>query len=364
MAEEKNRENLTQTEHLIERMDVASFQSKPQGRRGMDVVVLEKIGNRGYRHVATLRPDQPMLTFSERLWGNYACYLVDTRRRQLLVEDIFRTHDKVSTIRVGVSIEYRVIDSERVVMEVEDPLGALRIHVLATMRREIAEIPLEKLNQVAVEKIVGNITYDEDTGIKVEGAHVIKYEMDEKLADYLRKLRDRQLAWTDEDKELERKNATEDAEFKRLEELLKRLGLQDSHLARLFIQSKQPDIGRLTELALEYEKNKFDAQGEYIDKQQERDQQLLRLMIEKGFVDEKDVSELIKGLAERMKQPVQPPSIATVLPRIMFSPPAGQLEPSSGDKTVNETNPEQKTSDRIKFGKQSDTEKTESPQPE
>jgi len=84
--------NFTFEQKLVEQLPISGILSKgkPVGREGYEVIVIEHIDT-GWRYYCTLRPGD-MLRLSERLFGRFSAFIVDTRpARQLDINGKFPT---------------------------------------------------------------------------------------------------------------------------------------------------------------------------------------------------------------------------------------------------------------------------------
>lgn len=325
---EHNNENLTEIEGLIKRVEATRRTGLPRSENGTEVVVLERLGNGLTRYIdAQNKP----LTIPERIWGKYIFCIVDTRQRRLKVEDSFTTKDKVYKVDVAATIQYQVSDAKKVVVGVEDPLGYVKDHVVATMRTEIANTPIETLDEQKIKNILSMIAsarlgdYYPDVGITILGGVVTKFKMDEGLVAHLQKLSN-----------LDAKREIEKKEFEQREEILSIIGLQDDPIARFIIHSKQEDIGRLAQVV---SKN-MEIQGE-IDRQRYSQYiELFRLMLDNHLLDQSAVTELVNEITTGLKNRRHDQLLSQAL---LFAKPKSALESGSTDAPANPTDTSEQT---------------------
>lgn len=174
--------NLTFEQKLIEELPLSGFLSggKPVGREGFEVIVVERIGT-GNRFYCTLAPGDT-LRISERLFGSYYAYIVDMRPARLLtVSEQFPTVNPLIKVKVTAKVLYRALNARRLATEVEDPLGKFRDRILGTLRREIGQMPHQKVTEAGCERIITGVGTVQSFALAVEGIDYIIVEQDEQV---------------------------------------------------------------------------------------------------------------------------------------------------------------------------------------
>ena len=174
--------NLTFEQKLIEELPLSGFMAggKPVGREGFEVIVVERIGT-GNRFYCTLAPGDT-LRISERLFGAYYAYSVDMRPARLLtISESFPTFNPLIKVKVTAKVLYHALNARRLATEVEDPLGKFCDRILGTLRREIGQMPHQKVTEPGCEGIISGVGAVPTFALAVEGINYIVVEHDDQV---------------------------------------------------------------------------------------------------------------------------------------------------------------------------------------
>lgn len=230
--------NMTYQHKLVEELPLSGYLSggKPVGREGFEVIVMERIGT-GSRYYCTLAPGDT-LRISERLFGSFYAYIVDMRPARVLeVNEQLPTTNPLIKVKVSAKALYRVVNARRVAVEVDDPLSKFSDRIRSALRREVSQLPHQKLSEIGVERIILNIGTVQPLGLAVEGVDLVVVEHDSQVLrgiqqraelDYNRGL-GQELADETHNQAVRRQQQQQELQRRELDAQLERDGLQRLH---------------------------------------------------------------------------------------------------------------------------------------
>ncbi len=175
--------NFTREQGLVTPITESSWFSRPAGREGYDVVVLEKVGT-GNRYYATLCPGET-LRLGEVVFGKFDVYAVDMRHGLAFpIEGQFATQERNRKITLRANVRYRVTDSRQVAVGAADPLGEVRDKVIDALNRTLAHYPHDSVHEALCADIIRSVGSFPHLGLVVEGAEILQFEPEGRLLVY------------------------------------------------------------------------------------------------------------------------------------------------------------------------------------
>lgn len=313
---------------LIQVVSAERFQAKPRSGTNSHVVVMEKTGNT-LRHYCTLRSDQDKLSIGEQLWGNFVCYVIDLSSRKISIGQEFATQDRITNVRVAADVAYHVVDGEHVAIGVEDALQSLRDELVTVLKREIARLKLEQVNE---EHLEGRL-YQESArlqgwlGIAIERARV-QIDWDKEILARLRADREQRLAQEADDAQRQREWQIDDQTRRRhqrlkmedithIDQVIQQLGLDglpaDVRL-RLHSLPYEEALKEIIQTIEEQRKFTRDIMG----RRMEEEYALLRKLIDSGVLEEMDLVEFGRSLLERYQHSLAMEETFGIPPALLF----------------------------------------------
>lgn len=305
-------DNLGVREGLIQIVSAERFRNKPHSGEKTHVVVMEKVGST-LHHYRTLWSRGDQLSFGEKLWGNFVCYVVDLSSRELRISEEFETQDLITKVRVVADIRYRAINGEQVAIGVDDALRSLRDDFVAFLRRQIRVLPLEEVAEASLEARLGQNASGFPTrlGIAVEGIR-IAVEWPEDLLKRRREERERariqsaqkaqeQYEWEREDQVRRRHEKLELEDIAHINRLMQELGLAQlppDFRARL---ASMPREQALQQIIAEIGQQRDRALDIYSQRMQE-ESTILKKLIDNGVLEDMDLVDFGKQLMGRYQR--------------------------------------------------------------
>jgi len=178
-------ENLTRQHDLVKEITNKGWFANPAGKQGYDVILLERVGDRGTRFYHSLKPGET-LRIAERLLSSYIALEVDMRHaRAFSVIGEFITRDRGKKVSLNLNVRYHVSDARIVAMETVDPLGELYSKVVATLNRDLQNYPEREVSPTLIERIVQSIGDVPHLGLTVEDVETITFSSDSRITNYV-----------------------------------------------------------------------------------------------------------------------------------------------------------------------------------
>lgn len=175
--------NLTQEQGLIVPITDSGWFSRPAGREGYEVVVLEKVGN-GNRYYMTLLPGQS-LRLGEVVFGKFNVYAVDIRYgRAFPVTGQFMTQERNQKVTLNANVRYRVTDSRQVALGTADPLQEIKNRVIDALRRNLSRYPHNSVNESLCVDTIRSVGAFPHLGLVVEGAEILEFSPEGRTLGY------------------------------------------------------------------------------------------------------------------------------------------------------------------------------------
>jgi hypothetical protein len=175
--------NFTRKQGLVTKITESSWFSRPAGREGYEIVVLEKVGT-GNRYYATLRPGD-RLRLGEVVFGKFDVYAVDMRHGLAFpIEGKFPTQERNRKLTLEAKVRYRVTDSRQVAVGASDPLGEVRDKVLNILNCTLSGYRHESVNEGLCAQIIRRVGSFPNLGITVEKAEILQFEPERRTLDY------------------------------------------------------------------------------------------------------------------------------------------------------------------------------------
>jgi len=178
-----NGTNFTREQGLVTSITESSWFSRPAGREGYEVVVLEKVGT-GNRHYRTLRPGES-LGLGEVVFGKFNVYAVDMRQGLAFpIEGQFATQERNRKITLKANVRYRVTDSRQVAIGTADPLGEVRDKVIDALNRTLAHYLHDSVHETLCAEVIRGVGSFPHLGLTVESAEILQFEPEGRTLGY------------------------------------------------------------------------------------------------------------------------------------------------------------------------------------
>jgi len=178
-----NSANFTRQQGLVTTITENSWFSRPAGREGYEIVVLEKVGA-GNRYYAILRPGD-RLRLGEVVFGKFDVYAVDMRQGLVFpIEGEFPTQERNRKLTLRANVRYRVTDSRQVAVDTSDPLGEVRDKVLDALNRTLARYPHNSVHETLCADIIRGVGSFPHLGLTIEGAEILQFEPEGRTLGY------------------------------------------------------------------------------------------------------------------------------------------------------------------------------------
>jgi hypothetical protein len=300
--------NFTFSQGLIETITNQSWFANPAGIEGREVILLEKVGDRGSRYYCTLKPGQT-LRLGERIFSKYDALSIDMRLgRTFPISGSFSTRDRGKKVSISANVRYHVTNSETLALKVADPLGELRDKVTAALNRDLTQYPEGQIDAGLIEKIIRNVGPVPSLGLEIDDADVMSFEQDSGVTEHVKNVG-------------KTKNEIELQELKRRAELDAKRQQNDADIIMRRDRHDNISLTDLNVLMHEYPDLVPQVFGHFAGRDQEILQSQLKLMepVIQAYIAQK----IDEGA------PIDPDELAKVIRRTVTSP-KGQLEGSMG----------------------------------
>lgn len=288
--------NFTQEQGLVTPITEQGWFTRPAGREGYEVVVLEKVAT-GNRYYCTLRPGET-LRFGEVVFGKFFVYAVDMRYGKAFpVEGEFATQERNRKVTLKANVRYRVTDSRQVAVGADDPLAEVRDKVVAALNRELARYPHDSVSEALCEDIIRKVGYFPNLGLSVEGAEIIQFSPEPRVLGYRteeeeqeHKLRLQERA---AEAEIQEAGRRERARMDLDEEKIRRFDLRDPNV---FMHIRQDMVPRLLDMMDRRQALELQAQERGMDIMDSAIRTYLKQQIEAGkeYVNLDEVANAVR----------------------------------------------------------------------
>lgn len=327
--------SLTVKEGLVRITTAERFEDKPRSDANTHVIVLEKKG-KALRHYCTLRPDRDYRwSIGERIWGNFVCYIVDLKWRELHVKEYCDLADHLHKLHISLTLPYRATDGEMVTLGVDDALTTLRDEVLTMIQREVVRLTLKEVTEDALD-LAGALEqkllkeqarFKQNSGLEIRAPR-IGVNWGEEILAKRRAAEAKKQAWIDEDADRQRaqKIQKEDRQLaqsldkediRHIDEVIHMLGLQGVPADLRLRLHAMPREQALKEIIGAIEEQRKTMRGIMATRMRE-EYELLRKMIDDNVLEGMDLVDFGKGLLDRYQHSWAREEVLGMPPHILF----------------------------------------------